>query len=93
MPYAYRKNRDVTKRLDDVEIQPQKAESDTMINNSVKPTVIGTRSGYVIRFTCPDCNKENTIVFNMPKAFYKESRDGTCSKCRKRFTVLTPGHN
>lgn len=55
-----------------------------------KPTVLGTRSGYAIRFTCPFCAKENTIVFNMPKAFYKESRDGTCAQCRKHLTVLTP---
>lgn len=61
-----------------------------MMKNSEKPTVIGTRSGYVIRFTCPSCSKENSIVYNMPKAFYKESRDATCGKCRKHFTVLTP---
>ncbi|OPX74935.1 MAG: hypothetical protein A4E39_00361 [Methanoregulaceae archaeon PtaB.Bin152] len=61
-----------------------------MINNRVKPTVNGTRSGYTIRFTCPNCAKENTIVYNMPKAFYKESRDAVCGKCRKHYTVLTP---
>ena len=52
--------------------------------------VNGTRSGYTIRFTCPNCAKENTIVYNMPKAFYKESRDAVCGKCRKHYTVLTP---
>jgi len=62
-----------------------------MAKSSVRETVIGTRSGYVIRFTCPSCSKENSIVFNMPKAFYKESRDGRCSRCKKLFTVLTPG--
>lgn len=61
------------------------------MKTSVKPTVIGTRSGYVIRYTCPDCGHENSIVYNMPKAFYRESREGTCTKCRKRFTIATPG--
>ncbi len=64
-----------------------------MMKNSVKPTVVGTRSGYIIRFTCPDCSKENSIVCNMPKAYYKESRDGTCGQCKKHYTVLTPGKN
>jgi transcription elongation factor Elf1 len=62
-----------------------------MLKSEVKPTVLGTRSGYVIRFTCPSCFKENSIVFNMPKAYYKESREGTCAACKKHFTVLTPG--
>ncbi|OPX74940.1 MAG: hypothetical protein A4E39_00366 [Methanoregulaceae archaeon PtaB.Bin152] len=61
-----------------------------MMKSVVKPTVIGTRSGYVIRFTCPSCFKENSIVYNMPKAYYKESREGTCIQCRKHYTVLTP---
>jgi hypothetical protein len=69
------------------------AQIDTMIKGSVKPTVVGSRSGYVIRFTCPSCLFENSIAFNMPKAYYKESRDGTCAKCKKRYTVLTPGRN
>jgi len=62
-----------------------------MMKTSVKTTVNGSRSGYSIRFTCPSCQNENSMVFNMPKAFYKESHDGTCARCRKRFTVLTPG--
>jgi len=61
-----------------------------MMKTSVKTTVSGTRSGYSIRFTCPSCQNENSMVFNMPKAFYKDSHDGTCTRCRKRFTVLTP---
>ena len=69
---------------------PRITQTGFMINNSVKPTVNGTRSGYTIRFTCPNCAKENTIVYNMPKAFYKESRDAVCGKCRKHYTVLTP---
>lgn len=62
-----------------------------MIKSSVKPTVTGTRSGYVIRFTCPECFKENAIIFNMPKPYYRDSRDGTCAQCKKHYTVLTPG--
>ncbi len=61
------------------------------MKTTVRPTIIGTRSGYSIRFICPDCQNENSIVFNMPKAFYRESHEGTCGRCRKRFTVLTPG--
>jgi hypothetical protein len=64
-----------------------------MMKSSVKPTVIGTRSGYSIRFTCPNCLEENSIMYNMPKPYYKESRDGTCRKCKKHYTVLTPGKN
>ncbi len=62
-----------------------------MAKSSARETVIGTRSGQVITFTCPACSKENTIVFSMPKAFYKESRDGRCSRCKKIVTVMTPG--
>jgi hypothetical protein len=72
-------------------MQPVRSTIASMIKNSVKPTVVGTRSGYVIRFTCHDCNTETSMVFNNPKDFYKESRDGKCSRCHKRFTVLTPG--
>ncbi len=42
-----------------------------MIKSSVKPTVVGMRNGYVIHFTCPNCSKENSIVYNMPKAYFK----------------------
>jgi transcription elongation factor Elf1 len=66
------------------------AQNDTMIKSSVKPTVVGTRSGYAIHFTCPSCEKENSIMYNMPKAYYKESRDATCAKCKKQYTILTP---
>lgn len=55
-----------------------------------KPEISGTRTGYVIRFTCPICASENTIVSKTPKDHYKESRDATCTKCRKRSRVLTP---
>lgn len=56
-----------------------------------KLTVIGRPSGNVIRFTCPYCEKENSIVYEMPKDFYKASRDKTCVGCRKSCTVITPG--
>jgi hypothetical protein len=56
----------------------------------VKLTVIGQRSNNVILFTCPYCEKENSITYEMPKDFYKESRDKTCSKCRKPCTIRTP---
>ncbi|MDD1719591.1 MAG: hypothetical protein LUQ25_06000 [Methanoregulaceae archaeon] len=69
----------------------QTREIDTMMKSSVKPTVVGTRSGYVIRFTCPSCFKQNSIVYNMPKACYKVSRDATCAQCKKHITVLTSG--
>jgi hypothetical protein len=64
-----------------------------MMKNAILSPVIGTRAGYVIRFTCPKCFKENSIAFNMPKAFYKESREGTCRQCRNHYLVLTPGQN
>jgi hypothetical protein len=64
-----------------------------MTETALKPTVIGTRIGYGIHFTCPDCHKENSIMYNMPKAFYKETREGTCARCKKHFTVLASGGN
>ncbi|MDI9634145.1 MAG: hypothetical protein QXL43_01155 [Methanolinea sp.] len=62
-----------------------------MAKSSVRETVIGTRSGQAITFTCPSCSKENRIVYSMPKAFYKESREGRCAHCKKIVTILTPG--
>ena len=61
-----------------------------MKNQSVKPEIAGTRSGYVIRFTCPLCNAENSIVNKTPRDHYKLTRDAACSRCRKRSTVTTP---
>jgi transcription elongation factor Elf1 len=60
-----------------------------MIKHSVKPEISGTRSGYVIRFTCPLCNSENSIVNKTPRDHYKEIRDASCSHCRKHITVVT----
>jgi len=62
-----------------------------MKNPAVKPEVAGTRSGYVIRFTCPQCNADNSIVNKTPRDHYKLSRDAACTRCRKRCVVTTPG--
>lgn len=62
----------------------------SMKNHSVKPEIAGTRSGYVIRFTCPLCNTENSIVNKTPRDHYKPTRDAACSRCRKRIAVTTP---
>jgi len=64
-----------------------------MIKHSVKPEITGTRSGYVIRFTCPVCYFENSIVNKTPRDHYKETRDASCSHCRKHFTVITSRMN
>lgn len=61
-----------------------------MKKHIVKPEITGTRSGYVIRFTCPLCNTENTIVNKIPRDHYKETRDASCSHCRKHSIVITP---
>jgi len=61
-----------------------------MKNHSVKPEIAGTRSGYVIRFTCPVCHAENSIVNKTPRDHYKVARDATCHHCKKRCVVITP---
>jgi transcription elongation factor Elf1 len=61
-----------------------------MKNNSVKPEIAGTRSGYVIRFMCPQCNAENHIVNKTPRDHFKVARDASCTRCRKRYVVTTP---
>ena len=53
--------------------------------------VAGTRAGNTILFTCPACQAANTIIYEMPKEFYKESRNANCTSCRKQCTVLTLG--
>ncbi len=58
-----------------------------------KPESTGTRTGYVIRFTCPFCAAENFIVSKTPKDHYREARDASCTQCRKRSRVLTPRVN
>ena len=61
-----------------------------MKNQSVKPEIAGTRSGYVIRFTCPVCNAENSIINKTPRDHYKLTRDAACTRCKKRYVVITP---
>jgi len=56
-----------------------------------RPEVVGTRAGNAIRFTCPVCQAANSIVYNMPKDFFKETRNVSCTSCRKQCTVSTPG--
>jgi transcription elongation factor Elf1 len=65
--------------------------NDTMTKLAVKQEVPGTRTGYVIRFTCPSCLHENAIINKTPKECYRETRDATCHQCKKRSSVLTPG--
>jgi len=64
-----------------------------MIQRSLKPEILGTRTGYVIRFTCPVCHFENSIINKTPREHFRNTRDATCKQCRKRSTVLTPGTN
>ena len=66
-------------------------KNDTMTKLSLKQEVTGTRTGYVIRFTCPSCLHDNAIVNKTPKECYRETRDATCHQCKLRSTVLTPG--
>ena len=61
-----------------------------MTTQSPRPEILGTRTGYVIRFTCPLCAVENIIVNKTPRDHYKETRDASCRSCRKRSTVMTP---
>ncbi|RPI38950.1 MAG: hypothetical protein EHM53_07395 [Methanoregulaceae archaeon] len=61
-----------------------------MKDHPAKPEISGTRSGYVIRFTCPLCNAENSIVNKTPRDHYKVARDAACTRCRKRCVVKTP---
>jgi hypothetical protein len=63
----------------------------TIMKTIPRPEVAGTRAENAIRFTCPDCHAANTVVYDMPRDFFRETRDLSCKSCRKRFTVLTPG--
>ena len=60
------------------------------MNNPIRAEISGIRVGNAVRFTCPECAKVNDIVYNMPKEFFQEKRDANCSRCKKRFTILTP---
>ena len=54
------------------------------------PEIRGTRTGYVIRYTCPLCTTESIIVSKIARDHYRKARDVSCRHCRKRLTVLTP---
>jgi hypothetical protein len=64
-----------------------------MTTHFQKPEITGTRTGYVIRFTCPQCAAENTIINKTPRDHFKESRDASCKACRKRFAIVTLNGN
>jgi transcription elongation factor Elf1 len=57
------------------------------------PEIRGTRTGYVIRFTCPSCAAESIIVNKMPKDHFRDARVASCRHCRARLNVLTPGRD
>ena len=54
------------------------------------PEIRGTRTGYVIRFTCPACAAESIIVNNSPRDHFKKSRVASCRHCKARLNVMTP---
>ncbi|MFA4860925.1 hypothetical protein [Methanoregula sp.] len=62
-----------------------------MTLQSLHPEIQGIRTGYSIRYTCPTCAKESTIVNKAPRDHFKEARVVSCKHCRTRLTVLTPG--
>jgi hypothetical protein len=63
----------------------------TMTQNSMKTECTGTQIGCEIRFTCPVCHADTTLIIKTPKDFYRRSRDVTCRHCKSRATVTTPG--
>jgi len=65
---------------------------DKMTSQSLHLDIVGTRVGHVIRYTCPVCTAESSIVNKTPRDHFKEARVVSCKKCRSRLTVLTPGH-
>ena len=46
------------------------------------PEIKGTRAGYVIRFTCPSCAAESTIVNKMPQDHFRNARVVSCPALR-----------
>ena len=64
-----------------------------MKQKSIRPEIKGTRSGYVIRFTCPGCASENIIICKMPKDYFRNTHDASCKHCGQRLTILTPYNN
>ncbi len=61
-----------------------------MTTNPLKPEITGTRTGYVIRYTCPACALENIIVTKTAKDHFKKAHIASCKQCRKHLTILTP---
>lgn len=61
-----------------------------MTKQTSHPEIRGTRTGYVIRYTCPSCNAESIIVNKIARDHFSKSRGATCKNCRTRLTVLTP---
>jgi transposase-like protein len=66
-------------------------KNDSMKELPLKQEAVGTRSGYIIRYTCPSCHHDNAIINKTPKECYRESRYATCHQCKKQYTVTTPG--
>ncbi|OPX65371.1 MULTISPECIES: hypothetical protein [unclassified Methanoregula] len=62
-----------------------------MIPKTRHPNVRGTRTGYVIRYTCPSCTAESVIVNKSARDHFREARAAVCRHCRTRINVLTPG--
>ena len=62
-----------------------------MTKLTLKQEAVGTRAGYIIRFTCPSCHHDNAIINKTPRECYRESRDAACHQCKKHYTVTTPG--
>ncbi len=66
-------------------------KNDRMTKLALTQDVTGTRTGYVIKFTCPSCHHDNSIINKTPKESYRETRGATCRQCRNHYTVVTPG--
>ena len=64
-----------------------------MFKSYGKKTVVGTRSGNDISYTCPRNSNKNTIVPQKPNLSHKLTRDETCPQCRNQCTVQTPARN
>ena len=59
----------------------------------IYPEVRGTQAGYVIRYACPFCKAENSIINRSPRDHFKIARTVSCRNCRTRVAVLTPGRD
>jgi transcription elongation factor Elf1 len=59
----------------------------------LKPEIKGTKTGYVIQFTCPACAAKSVIITRTPQDHFKETHVAACKHCKVRSTVLTPSEN